>query len=278
VSEIREKVQQAADDEAKQSLPCRYPNCQRIFKRKKNRENHEAKEHQLVITDHKSEEEKTDKDSDHVLNYSKTVLLLGLLHRNFQDAVKEGDGERVARMWKHLMLYFRARGKTKYALESLFLHVQLNSILTPQEAHCLKWNRSVNNVGGAGKNIACDQAMEHTIKTTKTLLVGQGANFSMERAEIYSRSTNAVQNIIENFDQEGNVKKSSSRHVHGATTTDVQTVLYELKRIDALDNIKNGRKHKSFHGFAADVLAKIDPLKLHKWINSHKKNIHNFWE
>jgi len=74
------------------------------------------------------------------------------------------------------------------------------------------------------------------------------------------------------------VKKSSSRHVHGDTTTDVQMILDELKRVNALENLQNGREHNSFPGFPADILTKIDPVKLHKWINYHKKNIFNFWE
>ena len=215
-----------------------------------------------MITDHNTEKlKKEEQNEDHLFNYSKTVLLLGLMHRNFQDAVKEGDGERVTRMWKHLMLYFRACGKTKYTLEALFLHVQLNAILTPREAHCLKWNRSVNTLGGAGKNIACDLAMEHTIKTTKNLFHGQGANFTMEGAQIYSRSTNAVQMVIDNFDKEGNVKKQSSKHVHSSTSTDVNVILNEIKKIHALD-FEIGREHKSVPGFSADLIAKTDSAKL----------------
>jgi len=272
MSEIRENIQQ--QDVSVKSYACRYPTCNRQFVRKGNRNNHEANEHQLVITDHNQEkkEEKKQAKQDHIYNYSKNVLLLGLLHRNFQDAIKEGDGERVTRMWKHLRLYFRACGKTKYALESLFLHVQLNAILTPREAHCLKWNRSVNTKGGAGKNIARDLAMEHTIKTTKNLFASQGANFSMEGAKVYSKSTNARKSVIENYDIEGGVKKKSSKHVYSSSRTDITTILDELSKIDALSNLENGREHQSFPNFKEDILADIDSCKLHKWINKHKKN------
>lgn len=277
VADLREEIRQR--DIPVHSFSCRYPTCNREFVRKGNRDNHEAKEHQLVITDHQpSKLEKEESTQDHIFDYAKTVLLLGLLHRNFQDAVREGDGERITRMWKHLMLYFRACGKTKYALESLFLHVQLNAILTPRESHCLKWNRTVNTVGGVGKNIARDLVMEHTIKTTKNLFAGQGANFTMEGAMVYSRSTNSVQNIIENFDMEGQVKKTSTRHVYSSSEKDVTTIIEELSRIDALSDLKNGREHQCFPKFKSDILAQTDPAKLHKWINDHKKNIHNFWE
>ena len=43
-----------------------------------------------------------------------------------------------------------------YALEALYLLLQVYSLLPPPEAHSLVWNRTVNNKGGPGKNVAID--------------------------------------------------------------------------------------------------------------------------
>ena len=37
-----------------------------------------------------------------------------------------------------------------------WLHAQLNALLTPREAHSLRWNRTINLKGGVGRNVAID--------------------------------------------------------------------------------------------------------------------------
>ena len=69
---------------------------------------------------------------------------------------------------KFMMLLFKVSGKTKYALAAVRLHAQLHALLTPKEAHSLRWNRTVNLKGGVGRNIAIDQAMEHCVRDTKS--------------------------------------------------------------------------------------------------------------
>ena len=43
----------------------------------------------------KSKSKVGDKDTDHVREYAKDVLSMGLLYSEFQDAIREGDGNRV---------------------------------------------------------------------------------------------------------------------------------------------------------------------------------------
>jgi hypothetical protein len=61
------------------------------------------------------------------------------------------------------MLLCRADGShsSKYALESLYQLLLVNG-LSESEAGVFTWNRSVNNRGGAGKNIAFDLEVEHS--------------------------------------------------------------------------------------------------------------------
>ena len=80
----------------------------------------------------------------------------GLLYLNFTDAIAEGDGDRIIRCWKFLLLHFFVDGSksTKYALEALYLQFQQQALLSPRQAYCQKWNRSVNNHGKTGKNVS----------------------------------------------------------------------------------------------------------------------------
>ena len=76
----------------------------------------------------KSKHKAKGKDTDHVQEYAKDVLSMGLLYFEFQDAICHGAGKRVFVVWKFLFLIFRATGHTNYTLEAFIDHV---SILLP---------------------------------------------------------------------------------------------------------------------------------------------------
>ena len=97
----------------------------------------------------------------HRFDYACTRLSFGLFVANFDDAVKEGDGERILRSWKFALLIFKAYNHSKYALASLLLQAGVSAMLTPRQAHRLTWNRTVNTKGGKGKNISLDLRLEH---------------------------------------------------------------------------------------------------------------------
>ncbi len=80
------------------------------------------------------------KESCTVQSYTKEVLSLGLLFLNFKDAIKEGDGDRVLRMWKYFLLLFRATKHTNYAKEALTLLTQCLFTLPPNLAKQIKWS------------------------------------------------------------------------------------------------------------------------------------------
>ena len=55
--------------------------------------------------------------SDDMYNYQIAFLDYGMVVMNFLDAISEGDGERVIRSWKFLLLYFQNdKGSPKYGL------------------------------------------------------------------------------------------------------------------------------------------------------------------
>ena len=78
-------------------------------------------------------------DFDHILEYAKETLSLGLLFLEFKDAVKEGDGTRVLRCWKYFLLLFHASGHSNYGLEALYFLTQYNFVLPPRLAEQMIW-------------------------------------------------------------------------------------------------------------------------------------------
>jgi hypothetical protein len=72
--------------------------------------------------------------SDDMYNYQKALMEYGMVILNFFDAISEGDGSRVIRNWKFLLLYFHHDGKSsnKYALEALYMMFQIYALLAPK--------------------------------------------------------------------------------------------------------------------------------------------------
>ena len=62
-----------------------------------------------------------------------------------------------------------------------------------------------------GRNTAINQAMEHGVRDTKQLMYGQVANLSVKMAQTYSRASDDVKSIMENFDKTSNVCRESTK-------------------------------------------------------------------
>ena len=94
---IQEEVATVDMPPVREEYYCREPHCEKTYKYKKARKNHEEKIHGLIIEDETSlphdTDMKEDKKADDVLSYATARLNLGLLIRCADDAVREGDGE-----------------------------------------------------------------------------------------------------------------------------------------------------------------------------------------
>lgn len=101
-------------------------------------------------------QESDKKKEDGIFNYGCLHISLGLLIRDAEDSVKEGDGQRLVRVWKFLTLLFRLRGCHKYALAGIRLIASTEGLLTPCKAHQLIWNRFAGLKDGPGTRISRD--------------------------------------------------------------------------------------------------------------------------
>ena len=137
---------------------------------------------QVVINDHTDfkypahTSQAPQKEYDGINEYAKEVLTLGLFYLEYKDAIREGDGTRVLRCWKYLLLFFRASGHTNYTIEAFTLLSQYYYLFPPQLAQQLMWSRFVNTTGQKGHNIAADLHMEHLNRMCKDAVRQLGAN------------------------------------------------------------------------------------------------------
>ena len=143
-------------------FPCRSPGCNKSFKYDgKRRRDHELThdpppvipEKPVLSSNYPKKGSLSDlDDGDDVFNHNCSLLAQGLLFLNFLDSTSEGDGDRPIRCWKFFLLHFKEdKSTTKYALEALYLLLQVCPLLPPAEAHSLVWNRTVNNKGAREK-------------------------------------------------------------------------------------------------------------------------------
>lgn len=62
---------------------------------------------------------------DYVYNYVCVRLSFGMLFRNFNDVVREGDGVRILRCWKFLFLIYKVNKYYKYVFVVLYFIVKI---------------------------------------------------------------------------------------------------------------------------------------------------------
>ena len=236
----------------------------------KSMKKHEAQCHNLLEEIDSIQE----RESDDVLNYQCNLLNHGLLYANFRDAISEGDGERIIRCWKFLLLHFYADGNssTKYALEALFLQFQQQALLSPRQAYLQKWNRSVNRHSSLGKNVPFDLDLEHDNNHLKEAMRKLGPNVSESSVSRICGSLKIARETIENISRECQVMKRSGKHFVASMKKDYHKLVENLINNKAF-LFSNGRKYKNFTDCERSALHNLNMADMCKWINQHKHEI-----
>lgn len=135
---------------------------------------------------------------------------MGILARKFQDASREGDGERTIRCWRFLLLHSKEAGHSKYDLEAFNLLAEVDTILTAREAYELKWNRSCSLRGSPGKNITLDLHMEHLNRSFKEKISQFSSHISENNIKRVSKVTKEVDVMARTLDAALGLKPQSS--------------------------------------------------------------------
>lgn len=206
--------------------------------------------------------------TDKVLSYAQQVFTLGLLHAEYQDAIREGDGLRVIRCWRLMLPLFKSANRKNYALEALNLLWQYNVVLSPRQKMQLVWSRFVNTKGKPGCNVACDMHMEHMNRACKDVLAHLGANISNTSIVRVGRCIGPITKVTERFDSETNITPTLSSHSAASIQKDLATILEELNKNKVFE-IHEGRSYKSFPTMTNKVFMKMNTDGLFTWILSN---------
>ena len=243
----------------------RCPHCPKEYVQQRGLRNHMQKKHS---TEPPKSADTAQEDS--IFNYSCSALSLCLLFRNFEDARQLADGERLIRLYKFLMLYFKLVEKTKYAYHSFRLLAQVKCLLSPRLSHQLIWNRCVNNSGKIDSNVEIDREIEHHNRVFKEECKHFRGKVSAASVKRISHSAQICDKILQQCDKESQVRKKSGKHKGKDVTTDVQKLAYHLLKEQVFQE-RIPRQHHAFPTFARNPLRGLNLLSLHTWMASKIK-------
>lgn len=215
--------------------------------------------------------------SDGVFSYACTVLCDGLLLLELCDAIHQGDGPRILRCWKFMLLYFKAYNHHKYALEAFNLLAITNGTGTGSALikEQITWSRTVNSRGSKGKNIPVDLYNEHLNRTLKDSILGLGANVTKERIVDTSKSIERLSQICASADSELGIAPTSSHHTRHSSEKDKQLIIDELSRKSRVFEYVPGRVHPLYRSIEPCIAKTVDADKLIKWITTQKQKLKN---
>ena len=204
-------------------------------------------------------------DDDKKLEYSKLVISLGLLYFEFCDAIKEGDGIRVLRCWRYMLLLFKCTDRVNYSIEAFTMLAQYHFLFSQRQAHQLLWSRFINVHGLPSQNIPCDLFMEHLNRVCKDAVRGLGANKTPQALVKIGRVVGILDNVMINFDEDNMVKQQSGRHEVANFRKDMITVVKVLINEELLV-YKPHRKHETFGSVDRNPIQGIDHEQLLSWM------------
>lgn len=267
IADVSTKITNAARAASveKERLPCREPGCKRDFAYPKSRRTHEAKVHGRDASDTVSESPSTSLDCKK--QHTEARLWFGLLLADFLDAIKEGDGERLMRLYKVALLIFKTCNHSQYAYSTFLLTVQLNATQSPRVAHSLTWNRFWNRRGGRGNNVPLDLHLEHLNNFLKSFLRNKGSNLTEDTADRVSKSIGVINTLLKTTDRELNVSRPSGSHAPAQATRDILTLVEVIKR-EELFRKQPGRHFTAFPTFDKNILDKVRYDFLWQWMRA----------
>lgn len=215
---------------------------------------------------------------DHLFNYHKSKLSFGLVLLEFNDAIKEGDGERLHDLYKFALLLFKANGKVKYSYAILMYLVQIESILSEADAHNLKWNRFFNKHGKIGGNIPLDLRMEQLNKIVKTMWRSLGANLDEKSAARLASTLEPMERILDTIDKDCATSNNAGYRSKGKPRTTVELISKDLMQIDAFKQEIGRKGHPSYPETYSNLLKGLDYRDLHNWMTGHIKTWESLYE
>eukprot|EP00118_Oscarella_pearsei_P012703 m.95669 g.95669 ORF g.95669 m.95669 type:complete len:849 (+) comp36860_c0_seq1:177-2723(+) len=139
---------------------------------------------------------------DHMFNFHRSFVRLGLLYRDLQEAIRREDGPRIIRHWRMWLVFFLAAKRTNYSFEAANLLANLQADFSRWLAYVVTHNRTVNAVGKYGHGKPVDMAIEHQNLIIKNALRSASANVTFNHIKTISLASSTLYEVLTLCDKE----------------------------------------------------------------------------
>ena len=212
---------------------------------------------------------------DHIQEYAREFLSIGLLLMEFADSIREGDGLRILCCWRVFFPISKATIRTNYSVETFNLLFQHDSIFTPRLRQQLIWERTVNVHGRPGHNVPCDLYIEYLNHECKGAIGSLGPNVSSVNAVArVGKSVGELLKVTGHYDTISGITPESGKHAKHSTAGDLAKILQQLKELHVFQ-LQPGRKHDHFPNFVVNPTKQLDRKKLQVWMNAQLHEMFN---
>ena len=176
-------------------------------------------------------------------------------------------------MWNFLSVLYWTNNHTKYALEALRLKASQLGLLTPRQAHRLKWSRFANRKGGQGKCISRDLRFEQIDKVSKECIRAVGApDMNSSAIESSTKSTGPLLGLLQQSKQVLSQEAHSTQHTNKVKQQTFVTVLEQIHRKADVFTFKFERRYTCFPVIKNDLYNGVNVKQLHRWICRYRQN------
>ena len=210
-----------------------------------------------------------DNGQDKVRRYALQVLNLGLLWHGFNDAIKEGDGNRIFNYYKFFLLVYKAGKCHNYCKEIINLFLQYHFLFTERQAQQLKWCRVVNTQGKPGKNVSCDLHIEHLNNRLKGMINNIHAKNPDNAIDRVAKSIGTVHQVCEIFERENHAVHVLAKHNKPSFAKELDLMVKEL---DEQQVFKEQDRNPRCYRRIKNVLQLSTKEQLRAWIPKKVKN------
>ena len=198
----------------------------------------------------------TSQNNDDVSSYMSNVLGMGLFAWDMEDAIHEGDGGQMIRLWKFLLLLFKQAGKTKYSLEAMHLLFDVAVALSKKRSHELTWNQTCTTNGGTGCNKPLDLHLEHMNRIFKDDISKFALHLTESSVQKTVHASPVVAKCVAQLDMLIHIKRDSRYHAEPLHDQDRKAIFQQLVAAKACHYVP-GRAYTHFQGIRSRLYRKI---------------------
>ena len=169
-----------------------------------------------------------DYEADHIYNFHRSFLHMGLLYEDLREAIRYEDGPRVVQHWRVWLLYFLASKRTNYSSEAANLLANLKADFSRWLAYVVTHNRTVNTSGQLGHGKAIDMAVEHQNLVIKNALRSSAGNITLHHLQVISLASHMLHDAAVLCDHEVLAPHMGLKHTSTKADKDIEIMTASL--------------------------------------------------